>query len=199
MITVVKNFISLDDVKVVQEYIKTINFNTKHDHVPLHDDLFENHQIIFDIHTRGEMPDYMLQIFSKYSKGYYEKVSSIEDQEYHPPMFSKHYIARFLEGSSLGPQFDPNRPEGTYKSYIYWNDDFDGGELSFPLLNESLKPGPGDLVLFVENEENQYQVSKVKNGDLFLSEAWMGRVGQSWMLGVDYEKTDWNDWEIKGF
>jgi hypothetical protein len=199
MINVVKNFISEEDLKIVNEYIKTINFNTKDEHVPLHDDLFEKNKIVFDLHTRGEMPKHILDIFSKYSKGYYEKVQDKETAEYHPPMFSKHYIARYHSGSSVGPHFDPEKPEGTYKSYIYWNKDFDGGMLNFPNLNESLLPEPGDLIFFVENAENMYEVTTINSGTLYMSEAWMGRIGQAWMPNVDYASTNWDDWEIKGF
>jgi hypothetical protein len=199
MIYIIKNFIPLTDLEKVQAYIKTIKFNTREEHVPLHDDLFEKNNIVFDLHTRGEMPDEILAIFSKYSKGYYEKVQAIESDKYHPPMFSKHYIARYRAGSSVGPHFDPDKPEGTYKSYIYWNDDFDGGMLNFPSAGESLLPAPGDLVFFIENEQNRYEVTEVKNGDLYMSEAWMGKVGKSWMPGVNYETTHWDDWEIKGF
>jgi hypothetical protein len=200
MIHVVKSFISLEDVSIINKYIDTIKFNTKDDHVPLHDNLFEKYNAEFDLHTRGEMPKHILEIFSKYSKGYYEKVQAIEKSEkYHPPMFSKHYIARYRAGSSLGPQFDPDRPQGTYKSYIYWNNSFDGGILNFPTQGESMTPEPGDLVFFIENQDNAYEITKISNGTLFLSEAWMGKVGEAWMPNVDYENTDWDDWEIKGF
>lgn len=199
MIYVLKNFIADEDVKTVQDYISTIKFHTKDDHVPLHNDLYEKQGVAFDIHTRGEMPSHILEIFSKYSKKYYEAVQEIEETPYHPPMFSKHYIARYKIGACVGPQFDPNKPAGTYKSYIYWNSDFVGGLLSFPKHNKSFLPEPGDLVFFIENEQNSYRISTIESGNLFLSEAWMGKVGQSWMDGVDYEATDWNNWEIKGF
>lgn len=199
MIYIIKNFISPVDLEKVQSYISTIKFNTREEHVPLHDDLFEKNNIVFDLHTRGEMPDDILEIFSKYSKGYYEKVQTLESDKYHPPMFSKHYIARYRDGSSVGPHFDPDKPEGTYKSYIYWNDDFEGGKLNFPSLGESFLPAPGDLVFFIENEKNRYEVTEVKNGTLYMSEAWMGKVGKAWMPGVNYETTNWDDWEIKGF
>jgi hypothetical protein len=32
-----------------------------------------------------------------------------------------------------------------------------------------------------------------------MSEAWAGLKGQAWMYNVDYENTDWDNWEIKGF
>lgn len=199
MINFVNGFISQENVKIINDYIKTISFHTKENHVPLHNELFEKQAIPFDIHTRGEMPNHILEIFSEYSKKYYEAVQAIEEDLYHPPMFSKHYIARYPIGSSIGPQFDPSKPPGTYKSFIYWNKDFTGGELRFPNLNQSFAPDPGDLIFFVENEANKYQISKIESGNLFLSEAWMGKVGKAWMPGVVYEETDWDNWEIKGF
>ena len=199
MIHLVKQFISPEDIKIVQDYIKSIKFNTKEDHVPLHNELFEKNNAVFDLHTRGEMPKHILEIFSKYSKGYYDNVQSIENDQYHPPMFSKHYIARYKPGTCLGPQFDPEKPEGTYKSYIYWNDDFNGGSISFPGWDKTFNLEPGDLIFFVENEENRYRINTIEDNPLFLSEAWMGKVGQAWMPGVDYTATNWDDWEIKGF
>lgn len=199
MFTVLKNFISVEDVKTIQEYVASIKFNTKDDHVELHNDLFNNRGVMFDIHTRGEMPPHILEIFSKYSKGFYEAVQALEDKPYHPPMFSKHYIARYRPGAKVGPQSDPSKPDGTYKSYIYWNSEFSGGKFGIDGDGPGFIPEPGDLVLFPESENNKHFIEEVEDGYLFLSEAWMGRVGQSWMDNVDYEATDWNDWEIKGF
>jgi hypothetical protein len=200
MLTHIKNFISTDDVNTIKEYIKTIKFNTKEDHVPLHDALFEEYNAPFDLHTRGEMPQYILDIFSKYSKGFYELVQPLETEEYLPPMFSKHYIARYTQGKSVMPQFDPNKPERTYKSLIFWNDDFDGGELQFPGLEKTFRPSPGDLVFFIDEQENRCGITKIENGNLYLSEAWMGHKGQLWMPSfVPYEEVEWDTWEIKGF
>jgi hypothetical protein len=199
MIHIIKNFISLKDLELVNHYISTINFNTKDNHVPLHNDLYEKQNVDFDIHTRGEMPKEILEVFSKYSKGFYEAVQSIEQNKYHPPMFSKHYIARYSPGYCVGPQFDPEKPDGTYKSYIYWNNDFSGGSLGFPGQDKAFNLNPGDLIFFIENEENRYRIDTIEEKPLFLSEAWMGKVGKAWMSGVDYEETNWDDWEIRGF
>jgi hypothetical protein len=115
-------------------------------------------------------------------------------------MFSKHYIARYNEGVSSGPQFDTSKPPGTYKSYIYWNSDFDGGELYFPTLGYRFKPEPGDLVYFIDNEENKVAITKIVSGKLYLSEAWMGHKGKLFMpSSIPYEEIDWDNWEIRGF
>jgi hypothetical protein len=197
---VVKNFIGPEDLKLVQSYIDGIKFNTKEDHDPLHDNLF-NGGIEFDIHTRGEMPKNILEIFSKYSKGYYELVQSQEEKEYHPPMFSKHYIARYCVGSSSSiHNNESTKPEGTYGSYLIWKKANSGGKIIFPNLANDLDLDAGDLVFFKDTEENTRGISIVEDGCLYVSEAWMGRKGQLWMGNrVPYEEVDWEDWQIKGF
>ena len=197
---IIKNFINEEDVKIIQEYIKTIKFNTKEDHVPLHDNLYSEDGTKFDIHTRGEMPDYILNIFSKYSKGIYEFVNSKFLNEYHPPMFSKHYIARYRTGACSEPHFNPDKPKGTYGSYIVWQNANLGGEILFPNRNLSFISNPGDLIIFEETKEDIHGINQVLDGNLFISEAWLGKKGQLWMANsLPYEQVYWDDWEIKGF
>jgi hypothetical protein len=198
---IVKGFIEKSDLDIVQEYVRNIKFHTREDHVPLHNNLFENDGTKFDIHTRGEMPDNVLSIFSKYSKGYYDIVQSENDTPYHPAMFSKHYIARYRPGSFDEPHNnEKTKPEGTYYSFIVWQNAESGGDFIFPELEKSFKPEPGDLVYFKEKFENNHGITEIISGDLFLSEAWMGRKGQHWMENkASYEEVDWENWEIKGF
>ena len=194
-----KNFIDSKDLQIVQEYIKTIDFNTKDDHVPLHNNLFDS-GAPFDIHTRGEMPSNILEIFSKYSKGYWELVSALhEDIKYHPPMFSKHYIARYRPDSEDNFHHAETRPTGTYGSYIYWNNDFSGGELCFKENNEIVNLNPGDLIFFKEIETNKHKINKINSGYAFISESWMAPEGTCPDPNVQYDTVHWDDWEIKGF
>ena len=200
MIHIVRNFIADQDLDAMTEYIESIKFNTKEDHVPLHSDLFSYSSTEFDIHTRGEMPDHILAIFSRYSKGLFDLVTSIEPEEYHPPMFSKHYLARYSKGSHSSIHWDNSKPEKTYKSYIFWTGGHTGGTLLFPNLAQEVAVYPGDLVYFIENEENSHGLTRIDDGSLVLSEAWMGIKGQLFMPSkVAYEDLDWEDWEIKGF
>lgn len=197
---IIANFINEEDLKVIQDYISTIKFNTKEDHVPLHDALFANEGTKFDIHTRGEMPDHILQIFSKYSKGYYEAVQSESELDYHPPMFSKHYIARYRSGAESEPHFNMEKPANTYGSYIVWKNAKKGGHILFPNRNIDMIASPGDLIIFKESEEDKHGISKIEEGEMFISEAWMGTKGQLWMPNrTPYEQVEWDDWEIKGF
>lgn len=200
MIHIVRDFINSKDLESMLMYIDEIKFNTKDDHIPLHNDLFAKNRVEFDIHTRGEMPKHILDIFSRYSKGFYTLVNTLESEDYHPPMFSKHYIARYKAGSHSAIHWDDSKPDKTYKSYIYWSTPENGGNLIFPNLKQEIVMSPGDLVYFIENEENSHGITPIISGNLVLSEAWMGIKGQHFMPNkTAYEDVDWEDWEIKGF
>lgn len=198
-ISIVNNFMSKEDVSIINDYISGISFHTRDSHIPLHDPLYEKYNAPFDLHTRGEMPKYILNIFSKYSKKFYELVQSQEHDEYLPPMFSKHYIARYVSGKSVGPQFDSSKPFGTYKSILCWNENYSGGDLIFPNLGYSIKMSPGDLIFFTEDELNKCGILEISDGDMFISEAWVGKKGKAWFDNVDYNKVEWDNWEIRGF
>lgn len=198
MFKVVKQFITAEDVALVQGYIPTIKFHTKNDHVPLHNNLFDG-GALFDIHTRGEMPKEILDIFSKYSRGYWELVSEVENEKYHPPMFSKHYIARLSSGASDGYHYADSRPIGTYGSYIVWNDGYAGGSIGFEETNERIQLSPGDLIFFKETQENRHRIEEITSGEMFFSESWMSPWGTCPDPNVKYETVHWEDWEIKGF
>jgi hypothetical protein len=155
-------------------------------------------------HSVG-LSDEILQIFSKYSKGFYDIVTEMnKDLEYLPPMFSKHYIARYLTGSGELPHTDTNRPEHTLVSYIFWNNNYSGGNIisvnSETQQESEIDYSPGDLIIFEEgNAEDMRKITPVLDGRMYLSQAWMGLKGQSWFPNVDYDKVEWDNWEIRGF
>lgn len=202
---VLKNFLADADVRLVAEYAQESHFHTKENHPPLHDPLYSQDSINFDIRTRGEFSEDVLQIFSKYSRKFYEFISSLHpNEEYLPAMFSKHYIARYRDNAFEPPQTDTSKPDGTYVSYIFWNNNFSGGEI----VSVNAKTGqekvldisPGDLVIFEEgNLEEMRSIRPVTAGKMYLSQAWMGKKGQAWFSNVDYAKTNWDSWEIRGF
>jgi hypothetical protein len=43
------------------------------------------------------------------------------------------------------------------------------------------------------------KITPVLDGKMYLSQAWMGLKGQSWFPNVDYDKVEWDNWEIRGF
>lgn len=186
-----------NDLQLVVDYIDTIEFNTPENHVPLHDNLF-NSGIKFDIHTRGEMPKDILNIFSTIGEIIYNYVVSVEDKDYHPPMFSKNYIARYRQGIGQAAASDPSKPKGTYKAYVFWQFD-DSSNAYFPDLGERFKPENGSLIIYEDIQSNRFGFDPSSNAPIYISEFWLSPVGTAPFTNVDYGAVDWNDWEIRGF
>jgi hypothetical protein len=191
--------VNKEDVLKIKEYSKTISFNTPANHVELHNDLFDKYGAKFDIHTRGEMPKDILSVFSNAGKKIYEIVSSVEGIDYHPPMFSKNYIARYQPGVGQSPAYNNNRPDKTYKAYVFWDDLDESANAIFSERSISIKPKSGDLIIFEEVFINSFGFSPAETDTLHISEFWLSPIGSVPFENVDYPAINWNDWEIKGF
>lgn len=202
---VIRNFFSSEEVSLLAEYAQSAHFHTKEDHPPLHDNLYSQDSINFDIRTRGEFPDEVLKVFSEYSRRLFEYISELHsDIEYLPPMFSKYYIARYRPGAFEPPQTDKDKPSGTYVAYVYWNADFSGGQMvsvdSIGGTEEVVDINPGDVVIFEEgNYSEMRSIRPITEGSLYLSQAWLGPKGKAWFSNVNYDTTIWDSWEIRGF
>ena len=55
---------------------------------------------------------------------------------------------------------------------IYLNDDFVGGEISFPTHNLSIKPNKGDLVVFPGNLNYAHKIDPITSGDRYTMPFW---------------------------
>ena len=65
--------------------------------------------------------------------------------------FSKASMSRYAPGAAVGRHRDTTTfsTQRLITTILYLNDDFDGGELSFPDLGVAYKPGGGDLAIFL--------------------------------------------------
>ena len=62
-------------------------------------------------------------------------------------MFEKAKLDYHKDDETLGVD-ENDLPSRTYVLGIFLNDDYEGGEITFPEVNESLKPSAGSLLLF---------------------------------------------------
>jgi Rps23 Pro-64 3,4-dihydroxylase Tpa1-like proline 4-hydroxylase len=62
---------------------------------------------------------------------------------------------------------------GHLASIVYLNDDYEGGEISFPELNITIKPKPGTLISFPGNKHYLHEVKKVLSGTRFTLSMWL--------------------------
>jgi len=72
-----------------------------------------------------------------------------------------------------------------WATFIYLNDNFDGGELFFPDHNVSIKPKTGLLAAFDGGHNNQHGISLITSGERFT-------IGQFW----DYEESEYTQEKI---
>lgn len=107
-------------------------------------------------------------------------------------------IVKYQKGGFFTPHYDAcegnedfckrmNTPGGPrlYTMLFYLNDDLEGGETSFPLINKSIKPKKGTAILFknVDDIGNIIRESKhggnpVINGTKWIANKWI-RIGNS--------------------
>lgn len=77
-------------------------------------------------------------------------------------------INRTMVGQSLAVHDDMGPPElnapVTHGIVIYFNDNFEGGELYYPGLGVSLKPEPGTLVVHPSTAKYEHGVAQVTKG-----------------------------------
>ena len=85
-------------------------------------------------------------------------------------------LFKYSKGYSLPVHMDTRYSKWiTYASVIYFNDDYDGGELAFPNLNLSIKPKARELVIFSQTEDDYYhEIKRIKEGMRYSSATWWG-------------------------
>ncbi len=85
-------------------------------------------------------------------------------------------LFKYSKGYSLPLHMDTRYSKWiTYASVIYFNDDYEGGELSFPKLNTKIKPKTRELIIFSQIEDEYYhEVKRIKEGIRYSSATWWG-------------------------
>jgi hypothetical protein len=74
----------------------------------------------------------------------------------------------------------PNHtPDRAFSTIVYLNDNFEGGEIVFPLQNTRIKPLEGLLVGFPSGSEFVHEVLSVTRGRRYTLPMWFGRNSNS--------------------
>ena len=83
-----------------------------------------------------------------------------------PKLFPTYPIKKYMAGTFMGAHFDQQEGDERLKvSFVmYLNDDYEGGEIYFPLQNITIKPDAGDLVIFPSNFMFMHRALPVKTG-----------------------------------
>jgi len=109
-----------------------------------------------------------------YSEKYISKIQALVEKEYGVKLKPRH--SRFAQwvhnNSPLVPIDDLGRKDSNHLAgWVYLNDDYAGGELSFVHQGLSFKPKTGDLVLYPGNIHYWYHVAPA-NGSRYIMPIW---------------------------
>ena len=191
------NVATKDELKLVQDFINTVKFNTKENHIPLHDPLFSQSQINFDLVTYGDMSKEVVSVFEKYVYAIQSAVSKATKTFYDPPILGKSYISRYNAGSDIGMHYAADRPNNVFRSILQWTDTHVGGVFRFKNYKIATNLQPGDCLIFPETEEFERELTLIEDGSLCTSDFWNAPVGQSPYPGLKYDDIYWGNplWE----
>ena len=82
-------------------------------------------------------------------------------------------IKAWNQGQSMGPHFDgqDGNKDLAFSLVAYINDDYEGGEISFPNHNITIKPQAGSLIMFPSQEPFIHEVKPIISGTRYMSPA----------------------------
>jgi hypothetical protein len=82
-------------------------------------------------------------------------------------------IKAWNQGQSMGPHFDgqDGNKDLAFSLVAYINDDYEGGEISFPNHNVTIKPKAGSLIMFPSQEPYIHEVKPITAGTRYMSPA----------------------------
>ena len=109
-----------------------------------------------------------------YSEKYIPQIQSIVEKEYGVKLKPRNSrFAQWVHNNSPTVPIDDlgHKDSNHLAGWVYLNDDYDGGELSFVHQGVSFKPNAGDLVLFPGNIHYWYNVAPT-NGSRYIMPIW---------------------------
>ena len=191
------NVASGKDLELIANFVDSIKFNTKDDHIPLHDPLFSQPDINFEITTYGDMPRDVVEVFEKYCSAIQEAVTQISGIKYDPPILGKSYIMKYPVGTNISMGYSANRPANVFRAITKWNDCHDGGIFKFKNYKIAKDLVAGDCIIFPETEEFSREFTDVSKKPMFISDFWNAPVGESPYPGLEYKDIYWGNplWE----
>jgi hypothetical protein len=109
-----------------------------------------------------------------YSEKYIPQIKSLVEKEYDVKLKPRNSrFAQWVHNNSPSIPIDDlgHKDSNHLAGWVYLNDDYDGGELSFIHQDVSFKPQAGDLILFPGNIHYWYNVAPA-NGSRYIMPIW---------------------------
>jgi predicted 2-oxoglutarate/Fe(II)-dependent dioxygenase YbiX len=152
LIVHVKNFVTPDKIKVLNDYLDSMEVKKFKDVFYFNGsgDEYKNQTEIKDASVIEKMNELDLLI-KDFIKDQYLKKTGFELSKYswtRPLELVRWRVNSFLAAHSDGSDEPEDFPLMKIGSLIYLNDEYEGGELYFNDYKITIKPNPGDLVIF---------------------------------------------------
>lgn len=177
-IKIINNFVELEDLKIIQKFLPTINEwmdagenQYAEDGTCTYDaSYWSNRQCSWDI-----LQKINIDIYNLVDK-YIDKMKKFLEDEFKVKLHKRPpVIVRWFPGLEQRPHADKQLNDGnpnpfpTYdiNSLIYYNDDFDGGELYYPQHDVEITPKPGLAVAHPGDINYLHGVKMVTKGERF--------------------------------
>lgn len=109
-----------------------------------------------------------------YSEKYISQIQAILEKEYNVKLRPRNSrFAQWVHNNSMPIPIDDlgHKDSNHLAGWVYLNNDYDGGEVSFVHQSLSIKPNAGDLVLFPGNMHYWYNV-EAANGSRYIMPLW---------------------------
>lgn len=193
MISVIKNVLTKEDLDVVNTYLAQSGFNTKENHIPLHNNLFEKATLDFGITTYGDMGKEISYIFDKICDVIAKETSRLSGESYGSPILTKSYIMKFDNQHEISMGFDQGRPEQVFRSLVFWNKDIESVAVEFTSSGVTEDVHTGDIIIFPETSEFSRTLINSTEHPLFLSDFWNAPENKSPYPGLNYEDIAWGN------
>jgi len=152
LIVHIKNFVTPDKIKVLNDYLDSMEVKKFKDVFYFNGsgDEYKNQTEIKDASVIEKMNELDLLI-KDFIKDQYLKKTGFELSKYswtRPLELVRWRVNSFLAAHSDGSDEPEDFPLMKIGSLIYLNDEYEGGELYFNDYKITIKPNPGDLVIF---------------------------------------------------
>ena len=170
----IENVLSQDEHKLILDFVKTRKYWKIQP--------WDSKVVIFH-----QMPKEILNSLNKVftlayetSKNFYDvKINFFEDLSLNLLKFEKDFYLR--------QHIDTKSSESNHIASVYYiNDDYEGGEINFPIYKLKIKPKPNSLIIFPGNENYLHEVLKITSGDRYSSSLWFQYTGSTFN-----KKSEW--------
>lgn len=175
-IIVINNFIEIDDLKKIQNFLPTINewIDPGGDQYSATGEVLYNASYWKDRQCSGEIIKKINEEIYVLIDYYINKLKCVLEDNFNVKLYSRPpVIIRWFEGLFQEPHADKQLLDGSpnpfpnydINSLIYYNEDFEGGELYYPQHDLEIKPKPGLAVAHPGDINYLHGVRKVISGE----------------------------------